>query len=297
MIEIYETPYGNVEINVDAQRAVVSVSSGFDSALLLYMVALAAKTHNPTLEIYPVTARRVNPQHDRPEPYFKDIFDRVDNYQNAVKVVEWVRSKFPDVDIKDNLLYDSSYWQYCQDDPIMGIRNTYIMAQKLPHTYALFLPYQNNVGYSYDSVSFSGVTKNPDFELGGDNPEVHRNYKISTDDASKISIQKKIKTVPVTVNNNSFPELTVLFTEPFRNGDKRATFWLADELGILDTLLDISRSCEGTRENTNNWTEECFECWWCYERKWAHETYKNQQPVDHEKYKSLEYFKSLKGIA
>jgi hypothetical protein len=293
MIDIYETPYGNVEINVDAQRAIVAVSSGFDSALMLYVTALAAKKYNPALEIYPVTARRMNSQTSSPD--LVELFGRVDNYANAVKVVEWVRSCFPEIDIKDNILYDSYFWQYCQEDPIMGIRNTYIMAQKMPQMYALSLPYQWDADYSYDAISLNGVTKNPDFELSGCNPEVHRNFKIPTDDAASASVQRVTATNMNIIDQTFLPKIRVLMSEPFRNADKRITFWMADDLKILDTLSNISRSCEGRKESTNNWTEECHECWWCYERKWAQETYKNQQPAEQEKYKSTDYFNSFKG--
>lgn len=280
MIEIYETPYGNVEVNVDAHRAIVKVSSGFDSALMLYMICLAAKKYNPNLEIYPVTARRTN---SLTKPYLKELFDRVDNYINAVDVVEWVRNIFPDIDIKDNLLYDSYFWQYCQDDPIMGPNNTYVMAQTMPVVYARLLPYREDDSLKYKSVIYNGVTKNPDFELGGHNPEVKRNLKIPKTDENCVSIKRESVTGPKSAE-----------IEPFRNADKRITFWLADQLEVLDTLLRISRSCEGPKELSNDWTEECHHCWWCYERTWAQETYKNQQSAEQEKYKSEKYFHDMR---
>lgn len=291
MIDIYETPYGTVEIDVDAQRVVVAVSSGFDSALLLYATALAAKKYNPTLEIYTVTARRVN---SLTEPHLREVFDRVDNYANAVKVVEWVRSCFPEIDIKDNILHDAYFWQYCQDDMILGKRHTYIMSQKMPYTYAVCLPYQNDTNFKYNVISLSGVTKNPDFELGGNNPETQRNLKLPNDNPTSVTVKNKSLINPLLANYMKLTNLRVLLSEPFRNGDKRVTFWLADNLGILDNLLAISRSCEGPRDLSNNWTEECHHCWWCYERTWAHETYKDQQPYDQDKYKSTNYFNALK---
>jgi hypothetical protein len=280
MIEIYETPYGNVKINVDSHRAIVNVSSGFDSALMLYLVALAARKYNPEIEIHTVTARRMNSLN---EPHLKEVFDRVDNYANAVKVVDWVKNIFPDLDIRENLLYDSYFWQYCQDDPILGRENTYVLAQTMPGIYVRLLPYPTKK-FTYKTITYNGITKNPDFDLGGDNPEKHRNNKELAPDLGSLTVTTEQDTGPFT-----------LVVSPYRNGDKRVTFWLADHVGILDDLLDKTRSCEGNRTVSNNWTEECCECWWCYERIWANETYKNQEPAEQDKYKSDVYFKSLKG--
>lgn len=281
MIETYNTPYGQVNINVDTRRAIVKVSSGFDSALLLYMIADAAQKYNTDLEIYPVTARRMNSQQS---PNLRELFDRVDNFKNAVNIVNWVRSKYPKLNIKDNLGYDSYFYQYCRhDDPILGPDNSYILAQTMPAIYAARLPFESDVERKFYIITYNGVTKNPGFELGGNNPEVKRNFKIPIQDENCASVEH--------VNTKDYISL---HTEPFRNADKRLTFWLADQLGVLEELLQISRSCEGDKKLTNNWTEECYHCWWCYERTWAHETYKNQQPAEQEKYKSEVYFNNMK---
>lgn len=285
MIDKYETPQGTVIINVDTPRIIIALSSGFDSALLLYMTALAARKYNPTLKIYPITVRRAN---NYTTPVHKAIHDRVDNYANAIKVVEWVRSCFPEIDIHDNLLYDSYFWNYCGDDPIMGTSHTYVVAMRSLISYVLSLPLGGIHDHAYDTIILNGVTKNPEFELGGFNPEIHRNSKLKIDNEKILTIQ----TNNIVKSQNSI--IKVLECESFRNGDKRVTFWIADVLGILDNLLKITRSCEGNRELTNNWTEECHHCWWCYERTWAQETYKDQQPYDHDKYKSPDYFNALK---
>jgi 7-cyano-7-deazaguanine synthase in queuosine biosynthesis len=56
---------------------------------------------------------------------------------------------------------------------------------------------------------------------------------------------------------------------PWRNADKRIVFWLAKEHSILNDMLKLTRSCEGDQWNTENFTKECGECWWCLERNWA----------------------------
>lgn len=273
MIKIYETPYGKIKLNVDTQRLTIRLSSGFDSALLFYLIAKAASEHNPDVTIYPVTARRINST---------DIeeLDRVDNYANACRVTEWVRSEFPNLDIRDNILYNADFWWYCDDDPIVGQTHSYVLSQMIPTVYLKRLPGDPDSERTYVYIGYNGVTKNPDFELAGWNPERRRNLPDPRADDEFLNV--------VYFNDGRGFEC-----EPWRNADKRITFWLADHEGILDKVLEISRSCEGERDHTDNWTKECHRCWWCYERKWAHETFSDPDlPVD-KKYLSTDYFHSF----
>ena len=38
---------------------------------------------------------------------------------------------------------------------------------------------------------------------------------------------------------------------------------------LVDTLLPLTRSCEGLANVTNNYSTVCGDCWWCHERYWA----------------------------
>ena len=283
MKDIYETPYGTVKIDVDASALTISLSSGFDSALTFYMMALAASKYNPDVEIYPITARRVNNSG-------LDYFDRVDNYANACKVTDWVREKFPLLTIHDNILCDADLWWYCDGDEIVGRQHNYLNSQRIAITYVQRKFRKKSHPYTFSCIGYNGVTKNPDFELAGNNPEKSRNLPesiISNDWEGN----NRTPTADSWWARNNYADDNILSvdhflhrdlyeTEPFRNGDKRATFWVADHLGILADLLKISRSCEGNKELSNNWTQECHHCWWCYERTWAHETYATPDAPD-----------------
>ena len=52
---------------------------------------------------------------------------------------------------------------------------------------------------------------------------------------------------------------------PFTNIDKREIARLYAELGLLDTLFPVTRSCESTSQGHDH----CGTCWWCEERYWA----------------------------
>jgi hypothetical protein len=59
---------------------------------------------------------------------------------------------------------------------------------------------------------------------------------------------------------------------PFKNVDK---MWIADQyrnLGLINSLFPLTRSCEGLADATNNFTTSCGDCWWCLERDWAFKT-------------------------
>jgi hypothetical protein len=127
-------------------------------------------------------------------------------------------------------------------------------------------------------IDYTGVTKNPDMVIGQDflpeldennneiivhrNPEKHRDTIVIPFIENTVSVIKKFE-------NESF-------LNPFRNADKRITFSLASDYGILDFLLENTRSCEGRRQQTHNFTTVCYRdirCWWCHEREWALNNY------------------------
>ncbi len=52
---------------------------------------------------------------------------------------------------------------------------------------------------------------------------------------------------------------------PFHRIDKKAIASMYQELGLVDTLFPLTRSCE----NNTIVQGHCGECWWCEERLWA----------------------------
>jgi hypothetical protein len=52
---------------------------------------------------------------------------------------------------------------------------------------------------------------------------------------------------------------------PLRNYNKKAVAQLYDLLGLKQSLLPVTRSCE----NDNHIDSHCGKCWWCQERIWA----------------------------
>lgn len=260
-LKVYETPYGNVHINVGAPYLPIALSCGFDSAVMLYMLAETVSKLNPQAKIIPMTVRRINPLPEKlPE------LDRVDNFPIANRVVDFVKAHFFKVNFEKHLRMDAPYWWVKTDDH----QSTYVHSQKTLLQYVSWITnYDFPEGHPtlpYVRIFYNGVTKNPPISLEGHHHrELHRDTNIDNNCDDE-------KSATVYIDSGS-----MLTLEPFRNADKRITMWLANELGILPSLLKISRSCEGGKEETDEWTKECNTCWWCLERQWAYDTYKQPE--------------------
>jgi|TARA_B110000908_G_scaffold147958_1_gene180091 7-cyano-7-deazaguanine synthase in queuosine biosynthesis len=60
-----------------------------------------------------------------------------------------------------------------------------------------------------------------------------------------------------------------IFCAPFTNIDKQRVKTLYDHFDLTESLFPHTKSCEGLVKETDNFTKNCEECWWCLERKWA----------------------------
>lgn len=258
----YDTPYGRVYMNYSSKNFVVRVSGGFDSAVMLYMLAKSIHDNGQTGVVMPITIRRKNSSDVR-------VFDRVDCYPYADSIIDWVRSEFPDVTINDSVKLDAEYWWLVKKIDGKN-KGSYTFNQQLLCEYiywryvSVYLrdnPHENPDILRY--CEYTGTTKNPPIDANGvpQSDESHR------DDLDPNTIEAgSVTTVEIGRND--------AYIEPFRNADKRMTFWLADHLGILDKVMQLSRSCEGDPFQTEEFTKECSECWWCLEKEWAANNYK-----------------------
>lgn len=97
---------------------------------------------------------------------------------------------------------------------------------------------------------FSGKTKNPNQKVMDtffdQNPQQDRNNP-----TEKNIYKSSVETVP------------------WAMVDKRMTIELYKKYNLIDTLLPITRSCEGDDIITENFTKTCGQCWWCEEKAWA----------------------------
>ena len=97
---------------------------------------------------------------------------------------------------------------------------------------------------------FSGKTKNPSFE-------VMKTFKDQ--------VRQKDRDTPT--RKSIYKDATE--TIPFAMVDKRFVIDMYKKNNLLNTLLPLTRSCEGSEDITDNFTSTCGQCWWCNEREWA----------------------------
>lgn len=255
MIKIYETPYGKVELPLDTKNVIVRLSGGFDSAVMLSLLAMNAVPGTVFHPITTVKGRVAN----------SPFLDRVDVSPIAKKVAKHIQEKYSDrnITILEPVVAISFNWHETR---------SYVETQNYLIQTAAERVGEGDPNFKYTTIEYNGVTKNPPIQIAPDDfhsgREEHRDRRITANDSDTSSSPDS-----VTVLRIHNPKH--LKVEPFANADKRVTMWLADHIGELDTLLKISRSCEGNRETTDNWTKECVtHCWWCYERYWALENFK-----------------------
>tara|TARA_B100000900_G_scaffold255377_1_gene217600 strand:+ start:3889 stop:4701 length:813 start_codon:yes stop_codon:yes gene_type:complete len=264
VIDRYSTPYGNVVVDVSAPVLVVRCGGGFDSAVLLYLVAKSAAKHNPDALIQNITVTCTN--ENDPESPDTHMFN---NLPIVSKVVEWVQSVYPDLNIRKSHA-DAINWKAGEN--YINVQN------QMVENYCDFdatkdKKFANKTGctlvqdpFNHHVIDYSGVTKNPPIEFTGHYLDGNVNdFREKHRDVDHLQ-PAELDSCTVIVNKN-VPR--VQKQENFRNADKRVTVSLAKQLGIFDIVNNISWSCQGTREATNSWTKICNVCYWCMEREWA----------------------------
>lgn len=158
------------------------------------------------------------------------------SYKHASKAVTFIKG-----DLNCPEIFGQHYWfnvplDECADDNEKQ--------KHFGHIFSFLL--QNNLIDHF----FSGKTKNPAQDIMDTffdkQPQLDRNNPT----------EKNIYKSPVE-------------TVPWAMVDKRFVIGLYKELGLVNTLLPRTRSCEGDELGTNGFTETCGKCWWCEEREWA----------------------------
>lgn len=260
---IYETPYGSVLINTNAKNVGIFLSGGLDSAVVLYLIAKTFTEKNIKTPIQPLTIRRKN------STEFKQ-FDRVDIYPYVDKIILYIKNKFPNVTILDPIKEDANFWWASIHENGRNISSyTYtmtVLSNFLKWKYLHFNSIDKTKlipGTDFLYCEYNGVTKNPPKNSSvPQSEESHRDF----------FTENRIEGSATVFD---YDDTFAIHYDPFRNADKRITMWLAHNLNILEDLLPITRSCEGGPDETENFTKECMQCWWCLERHWALENFNN----------------------
>lgn len=256
----YDTPYGAVYFNQVSKHNTIRLSGGFDSAVMLYFLAKSLSQFRDDAIIEPITIQRGNPnEHEK--------WDRVYIVPYAEKIIEYVREHFPNVTITDTIVENANYWWVAENVNGANI-SSYTTSQE---TIANYLRWRHrkriqNIETLNERfyIEYNGVTRNPPAGCIEQSEESHRDL---LDD-------RELFENSATVCHDTRLYWNYCYM-PWRNADKRIVFWMAEQEGILDDMLKLTRSCEGDKWDSEDFTRECNSCWWCWERTWAHQNFKN----------------------
>lgn len=222
----------NLTIPEQFTKIAINCSGGADSSLLLYLLGHVIKDREvPSIKV--VTAKNILIDHKLKQP------DRV---KRIIKRVQELHG------------YD-----YISEHIVHDIKDVHDRGDFIGSLYDRHLV----------DVMFAGVTMNP---MGG--PVMVEKSSGESVDIAKYGITERSRANKSSwfVSYNGITKHTGgfnAFCSPFNSVDKRTIASLYEHYGLVNSLLPLTRSCEGDEESTDEYTKVCGDCWWCLERKWA----------------------------
>tara|TARA_A100001035_G_scaffold280082_1_gene283882 strand:- start:5489 stop:7786 length:2298 start_codon:yes stop_codon:yes gene_type:complete len=224
----------------------ISLSGGLDSASLMFLVS----KHFPQVQIIPYTVRDLN------APLDADA---------AADIVKWFQKEFPDNNIPDIEIYefndrteDFVTWAECDEamekyPQLAGMRR--IQVSKIIQLDRISW---NLMKRFPGAIRLDGMTRNPpaeDMVIGG------------FYDIAERRRDKELDEVETYRPNKHNPPLGIY--QAYANVDKKFVAGVYLDYDLMDSLFPMTRSCVGTRTQTENFTKECGKCFWCHEKAWA----------------------------
>jgi len=225
-------------------QVLLSLSGGADSAAIAYLIC----THFPQIEIVPFTARDENAPLDAVA---------------AEKIVSWLQKEFPNCNIRDTNIYNFNdrvekyvSWKTVNQTRKRNKRFKLLNNVQLSKIIQLDKIKEKLNQKFPNAVSVDGMTKNPPVEIMKElgfyeKAERRRDYE--------------------TAQPEHYQTKYNYHYQPFVNVDKKFVAGVYKENNLMETLFLLTRSCVGTARQTDNFTRECHQCFWCHEKKWAFE--------------------------
>lgn len=224
----------------------LSLSGGLDSASLFYLVS----KYFPQIEILPYTCRDQNATKDA---------------DAAVNIYKWMKSEFPNNKIRDIEIYefndrtedfvsfrtiDKTIKRYPQ---FKGMRRTQVSKIIQIDTISW-----NIMKRFPGAVRLDGMTRNP--------PTIEMKKYNFYEKAERRRDQERPLINEYRANGK---DLHFYIYQAYINVDKKFVAGVYKDNNLMETLFPLTRSCIGTAKQTDNFTRECRQCFWCHEKKWA----------------------------
>lgn len=235
------------------KTVVISLSGGSDSASALYLTA----KHFPQIEVYPLT--------------FRDVHAPADA-KAADDIVKFIQNEFPNANLNDITTYtydDRDESLYPRAQKLIESEEEYKNLNAKQMSKTMQLDDGNNKFMSkFDRpLRLDGMTSNPPKEIrmsfAQEMIKQHPTIEFSDFELKRVTGETRRD------NYNDRPELLYNVYQPFIKVDKKFVADIYQQNNLMTTLYPITRSCVGNAKETNNFTEWCQRCFWCYEKKWA----------------------------
>ncbi len=234
------------------KQVVVSLSGGCDSASAFFLTA----KYFPNIEIYPLTLRDVNAPKDA---------------DAAIEISKFIKNRFPHSKINDievGSYNDLDPTTYHKAEKMIKSRDEYKSLNLVQMSKVNSIDDQNNAFMKKigKPLRLDGMTANPPVKIRMGFADKMRNYHWPKQWGSF-----EIERVQGEPRRDVFdkPELRYNVYQPFLNVNKRFVAGVFKEENLMKDLYPITRSCVGGKNQTNNFTEWCWQCFWCYEKDWA----------------------------
>lgn len=242
--------HGNQTIDLFAENipkvCLISLSGGADSASLFYLIS----KYFPQVQLIPYTCKDENAHKDA---------------EAAVKIISWMQEQFPNNNIQNTQIFNfndrtEDYVTYRQCDLVIrsypqfsGMRRTQI--SKIIQIDNISRNLMKNLA---GAVRIDGMTRNPPKKIMKRLNFYHKAERRRDQELPKV-IEYRTKV----------DDPASAIYQPYANVDKKFVAGVYKDNNLMETLFPLTRSCVGTARQTDNFTRECHQCFWCYEKKWA----------------------------
>jgi 7-cyano-7-deazaguanine synthase in queuosine biosynthesis len=226
MKELDELFFTKTLLGIPVKTVGIWLSGGADSSLLCYMIAEKILKENYDIKIQPISVQK------RPgETVTVDVLEKIKELLDAERI------------FKEHILYKTpSDW--AGDD-------YHSLFKKKNHEHLINGTYQ---------LIFSGITSNISTE---DQRMLGQTVNVDIEEKRGLDVVKELVKCSIgKYQGNLIEEMEV---RPFFNMNKKNISAKYAELGLLNTLFPITKSCEDRSVPKGH----CGKCWWCLERKWA----------------------------
>ena len=243
--------YGNQTIDLLPNRVPktmpLSLSGGCDSASLFYLIS----NFFPQIKIVPYTCRDQNAPKDA---------------DAAAAIVEWMKKEFPANKITDIEIFDFNdrTEDFVSFDEVERWRNHYPKMKNMRRTQISKIVQVDNISWNMmkkypGSIRLDGMTRNP--------PDDEMKKYGFYEKAERRRDQDGTILKELRQYNKERAHLNIY--QAYLNVDKKFVAGVFQTHNLMDSLFPLTRSCVGTATQTDNFTRECHNCFWCHEKKWA----------------------------